>query len=126
MISKIRRVFNLYCERHFTVLASGFPVFREDGEKLGNGDRITYGQNSVRVEGWSIAEKIALGPLAKTGWQRPNLKRPDVTAALSTKAAGDTGFNLVFEGRLDGLMISFKSGATTLQVLLPTTHQLAV
>lgn len=119
MLSLVSRLFKHYCDHHFTVTVAGFPIYDGDGKKLGHVDRMSYGRSSVRLEGWSIAEQIALGPPSKSNWQRPSIKRADVNASLKLPENTATGFNLVWFGNTSGLLLSLKSGQTTLQIMCP-------
>ena len=90
-----------------------------DGKNLGHVDRMSFARKSVRLEGWSTAEKVAFGPPGKAIWHRPDMLRKDVSRALDLKSHENTGFNLVWHGNQSGLILSFKSGLSTLQIVCP-------
>ena len=119
VFSLISRLFNHYRDHHFSVTLAGFPIFDGDGSKLGHVDRMSFGRSSVRVEGWCVAKKVALGPPRKAEWAKPAIKRPDVNASLDLPETTLTGFNLVWFGGTSGLVLSLRSKTTTLQIMCP-------
>ena len=126
MISKIRRLFTQYCDHHFTLPLDGFSISDGDGKKLGHVDRISVGRHNVRLEGWSTAERVALGQPVNAVWQRPNLNRSDVSDALNLGQKRKLGFNLVAHGSTSDVALLLRSGATTVQLMLPAVNPWAL
>lgn len=119
MLLPLNRLFRQYCDHHYAITQQGFPIVDGDGVSLGHVDRITYARASVRLEGWSTAEKVAFGAPGRAAWQKPDVKRSDVANALKLDTKVRTGFNLVWHGIQKGLIVSFRSGPTTLQIVCP-------
>lgn len=124
MLSKVTRLFNRYCDHHFAVYAPGFPIFDASGRKLGQVERVCFGRNSARLEGWSISEQLAFGSAGRQNWQKPDILRPDVNAVMGLAPARRTGFNLSWFGDTRGLFLSLTSGKTTLQIMCPDAGRL--
>ena len=119
MLSQISRLFNLYCDYHYSVPAPGFAVVGVDGENWGHVDRVHFGHGSVRVEGWSTVDKVALGSRSNLIWQRPNLPRQDVAVAQDLPFDRCTGFNLSSSESPEEVVLSLQNGSSSLQITLP-------
>ncbi|MGB7317754.1 MAG: hypothetical protein WBC85_07290, partial [Planktotalea sp.] len=124
VLSKISRLFDHYCEHHYVVYAPGFPIIDAEGRKLGQVERICYGRTSLRLEGWSIADKIAIGGAGVQNWQTPDILRTDVNAAMGLAAARRTGFNLSWFGGSYPVLLSLRIGKSTLQIMCPEVRRI--
>lgn len=124
VFSSISRLFDRYCDHHYALYLPGFAIIDGYGQKRGQIERICYGRNSLRVEGWCKSGKVALGPAGRVNWQVPDILRADVNAALSLPARHKCGFNLARYGETQGVFLSLKSGRTTLQIMCPQPGRL--
>ncbi|MGH1576158.1 glycosyltransferase [Planktotalea sp.] len=124
MFSTLSRLFQRYCDHHYSIPVDGFTVYDANGGKIAQVERICFGQRSVRIEGWSISSEVALGYPAQQKWVAPDILRSDVTMELNLPAEQKCGFNLAWFDNPLGASLSFRYGGNTTQIMCPQPGRL--
>ena len=103
---------------------SGFEIIDADGQKLGQVERICYGRNSLRIEGWCTSEGVALARPGQINWEKPDILRVDVNTALGLRPEQRCGFNIACFGETQNALLSLKNAQTTLHITCPNGGRL--
>lgn len=124
VLSKLIRLFRRYCDHHYVIDLPGFPIVDMDGQKQGQVERLRVGRDSLRIEGWTVLPKLALGRPGAAKWHRPDIKRADVNDALELGNAALTGFNIACFGAPTGAFLCLGDDERLLQLACPVPGRL--
>ncbi len=95
-MGRLRQVFDRYAGLHLSLEKPGFPLVDEVGTSLGQIDRLRLVGNRLFLEGWTRADRISATLNGTTLEVVPDIRRPDVAAALADEGLTYTGFVVEF------------------------------
>lgn len=114
MFNRLRQLFWRYAATHLKVQILGFELRDETGNRTGYLEAVEARHRRLYVEGWVVADRIALIAGAKSIEACPALARPDVIKSGYGDGAANGGFrlDLPYEPGADAVALCVRAGQT--------------
>ena len=91
---RLAALFRRYCDAHLVVTGQPTALLDEDGQTLGQVDRLCLRGRRLVVEGWGCCDQVVLSHAGQQHTRVPNLPRMDVTAAFPDLASQTPGYSM--------------------------------